>query len=1046
MARTRKSIQPLNLHKYDVLIEDRGTRSDYFKISQFDGYFYGGRNAFLIAGTTVLKPGSSILVEILNVNGETVYSAPVSNFVEGNSRLVQIEVYSDTPIGPGKLVVLGNANSYLDGTPVPSEWSDKYNVRWITDVVISPLINNNTPIRFVNPPTVTVQEKFYPVAATASFSQSVLVEFGDYELTPIQYNTVHNGYLIKLKNPNANNVFASEQLDGFFETFTTLQSSSEFIFTKIPITKIFNNRLVESRGKLITSSLGTVITDMEVSGAGFDYPTKIDPYGEVMVASSINRLRYNKLVEFTDDVTNTSFAKLRISNLNTVSGEINKIRVSYKVTTEPGDFITLSDSFTQVEELLAVDSGSKIVNLGQFNKIAISDYWYAATSSLAKNEIDPILPTYYFSSSVSTSLQPSQSSNLLVDAIFIKHEIENFTYKNYTSYFIGTNNATQISLLPNSEYTLKLNALFTNVSESIILDQSDSSVEIYLVKTENSDGTLLETNPRGQLLGTLTPSSTIQLFENTEFNFKPKITESGTFGLRFVVYGGFWNFSNVSVKGAQERFFSPDEVTLLVPITNTSNKLLTFKTEYLDTNNNSTNVSTLSTPIYFTGSQAASSASYALTASYALNGGTGGGNVSSSYPFAISGSTIYSTDTTKTNFSPDYGIIIGNNAGDNSGTEPPYAGVYVGSGSVLIGTNAGSSSIGLDTSVFIGADAGAISSYAFQSTFIGLRAGYSSSEVYEAVAIGKNAAANSDLAGQAVVIGYNAGRNTYQNFESVNIGRASGKNSTGSYQSVFIGSSTGEGAQSSDNSTFLGNGAGYLATGSFYSQMIGANAGFRATSSFSTFIGTNVGGRLSGSNNIIIGNSIGLPNGTSNAVNIGGFLFGTGSYFDPYVFDYNIFTGSVGNGRLGINVVQPQHALHVSGSTVFDASVLETATVTATAATGTVNFDTIKQSVLYYTTNAAANWTLNIRGNSATSLNSMLNVGQSITVVFLVTNGSPAYYPTAHTIDGSAVTPKWQGGSAPTAGNANAIDAYAYSIIKTANATFTVLASQTIFS
>ena len=65
MARTRKSIQALNLYKYDVLIDDRGPRSDYFKITQFDGYFYGGRNAFLVAGATVLKPRSKLLVEIL---------------------------------------------------------------------------------------------------------------------------------------------------------------------------------------------------------------------------------------------------------------------------------------------------------------------------------------------------------------------------------------------------------------------------------------------------------------------------------------------------------------------------------------------------------------------------------------------------------------------------------------------------------------------------------------------------------------------------------------------------------------------------------------------------------------------------------------------------------------------------------------------------------------------------------------------------------------------------------------------------------------------
>jgi len=124
----------------------------------------------------------------------------------------------------------------------------------------------------------------------------------------------------------------------------------------------------------------------------------------------------------------------------------------------------------------------------------------------------------------------------------------------------------------------------------------------------------------------------------------------------------------------------------------------------------------------------------------------------------------------------------------------------------------------------------------------------------------------------------------------------------------------------------------------------------------------------------------------------------------------------------------------------------ERTTVTATAATGTINFDAITQGVLYYTTNASANWTLNVRGNSSTSLNTLLATGDSITVVFLATQGSTAYYQTAFQIDGSAVTPKWQGGTAPAAGNVSSIDSYVFTIIKTGSATFTVFGSQTKFA
>ena len=124
----------------------------------------------------------------------------------------------------------------------------------------------------------------------------------------------------------------------------------------------------------------------------------------------------------------------------------------------------------------------------------------------------------------------------------------------------------------------------------------------------------------------------------------------------------------------------------------------------------------------------------------------------------------------------------------------------------------------------------------------------------------------------------------------------------------------------------------------------------------------------------------------------------------------------------------------------------EVATVSATAATGTIAYDITTQSVLYYTSNASANWTVNFRGSSGTSLNTLMSTGQSMTVAFLVTQGSTAYYNSAVQVDGttSGVTTRWLGG-APTAGNASGIDSYRYLIIKTGSATFTVLASNTQF-
>lgn len=165
--------------------------------------------------------------------------------------------------------------------------------------------------------------------------------------------------------------------------------------------------------------------------------------------------------------------------------------------------------------------------------------------------------------------------------------------------------------------------------------------------------------------------------------------------------------------------------------------------------------------------------------------------------------------------------------------------------------------------------------------------------------------------------------------------------------------------------------------------------------------------------------------------------------------------GALANASAGTDYVAPATATSFTatqtftGSTTAIAAVFQNAaeliTVSAIAATGTINYDVTTQSVLYYTTNASANWTVNIRGNGTTSLNTLMSTGQAMTVVFLVTQGATAYYNNALQIDGSSVTPKYQGGTAPTSGNVSGVDAYSYTVVKTGNAAFTVFASQTQF-
>jgi hypothetical protein len=155
-------------------------------------------------------------------------------------------------------------------------------------------------------------------------------------------------------------------------------------------------------------------------------------------------------------------------------------------------------------------------------------------------------------------------------------------------------------------------------------------------------------------------------------------------------------------------------------------------------------------------------------------------------------------------------------------------------------------------------------------------------------------------------------------------------------------------------------------------------------------------------------------------------------------------TGLTGGGTSGTVTLAIDTATTVDLATAQNLSnkVLiapeERTTVSTSAATATTNFDADTQGVLYLTGSTTSDWTLNVRGSGSTTLNTKLAIGDSLSIIFIVTNGGTAYKHSALTIDGNAQTVNWSGGTAPAAGNASSKDAYSFTIFKTASATFTV--------
>ena len=176
-------------------------------------------------------------------------------------------------------------------------------------------------------------------------------------------------------------------------------------------------------------------------------------------------------------------------------------------------------------------------------------------------------------------------------------------------------------------------------------------------------------------------------------------------------------------------------------------------------------------------------------------------------------------------------------------------------------------------------------------------------------------------------------------------------------------------------------------------------------------------------------------------VNIGSLYSGGGaSVFGTFTFRQHSSTTSqvpmiINNvGHVGI------------GKTISSPSYLEEVELNSTTS-GTFNLDIYEDSILFLDTAMTANWTINVRGDvTTTNLNDALATGESVTVVCLATQGATPYYNNVLQINSVTQTVKWQGGTAPSAGNASSVDSYSYTIIKTGLSAYTVLGNQTQFA
>jgi hypothetical protein len=300
MPVTRKYVQTRNLAMAATWVVDTDPFSRYFQVSRLPEVFTAGKNAFLINGSPELVSLTEVLVELTDINGVVVFQQPIRRFLEGTSRLISLEVYSETAIGMGLLTVMGRLKQDAQGNVPPDEFKEAYNVKWQRRIPIASHQGNDTQIRLYHYPTSSVAEVLNPFRLISQSMQTVTgstaLPLQGISAQPIVQSgsQVRNEFVITTTAP----LFVKEMVGA--DIMLNLDGYGPFTTS---IGQIWNNRVADLK-------LAPVIDGRYYEFTTTDYT-----------------IIHSGAIGYTASEFIKSFAQLRLKQLSTFTGDIYKIKV-----------------------------------------------------------------------------------------------------------------------------------------------------------------------------------------------------------------------------------------------------------------------------------------------------------------------------------------------------------------------------------------------------------------------------------------------------------------------------------------------------------------------------------------------------------------------------------------------------------------------------------------------------------------------------------------------------------------------------------------------
>jgi len=539
----RKEAVYKGLEFIDVLYNDTSlTSPDFFQISEFPLRLTAGKNLFKLRGNpTNLKVGSYLNIEVLDYNGDPIYSEVIDYLDEDKSRVVAIYIYENTSPGDCRITLIGEAVN------APSEWQNRANVKWTRTVPVNPNIANDTEIIFETLPTVTISEQ---VGVQLDRVYANNTQFPTYNTGTVRYYNYNGAAAIEITGGS----FTGDMIGGTL-TVTTPQNPSP-----TPNYTVSNAVYQTTIKKILSPSLALLNTEYTVFSS-----QSISSHTYTAFDYSAYSVTYEATPQYVPTQNSESFALIQIDDLEPATGDISRIKTFVSNNGTIGSWELINDVELEETEIFVSSTSSlyPYESLGLFySQSVINTYWEGHTYQ-GKTEIAaPVLT--WTTASINNAMRISSSVN--IDAV------NTITTAELQSVYNGI-------FIKDASYKVMIDALGTRTGTT------NPKISVYLSGSAFNFNTTDYFNQDfsrrfGKRVGELEVQTNNQRFDDETFEFTADNTGTGT--LVFIVESGEWQVSDVRTTSDNESGYTPQYTRLrsLVPTPHKADNQVSFKVEY----------------------------------------------------------------------------------------------------------------------------------------------------------------------------------------------------------------------------------------------------------------------------------------------------------------------------------------------------------------------------------------------------------------------------------------------------------------------------------